>query len=106
MILVDRLRRYPSGYWCHMVTDSSPEELHDFARRLGLRREQFQRHERLPHYDLRPHLREKALDLGAASVSSKELFRRGREAFLRARLDTEDAVREDQSLGESRTARG
>ena len=82
MILVDRLRSYPSGYWCHMVTDSSLEELHGFALRLGLRREQFQRHERLPHYDLRPPLRERALALGAEAVSSKELFRRGREAFL------------------------
>ena len=82
MILVDRLRSYPSGYWCHMVTDSSLEELHDFALRLGLRREQFQRHERLPHYDLRPPMRERALAFGAEAVSSKELFRRGREAFL------------------------
>ena len=85
MILVDRLRSYPSGYWCHMVTDSSPEELHDFALRLGLRREQFQKHERLPHYDLRPRMREMALALGAEAVSSKELFRRGRQAFLETR---------------------
>ena len=89
-----------------MVTDSSPEELHDFARRLGLRREQFQRHERLPHYDLRPHMREKALALGAAAVSSKELFRRGREAFLRAIPDPGDAACEDQSTRGPRTARG
>ena len=68
-----------------MVTDSSAEELHDFARRLGLRRERFQQHERLPHYDLRPHMRERALALGAEVVSSKELFRRGREAFLKQR---------------------
>ncbi len=83
MILVDRLRRYPSGYWCHMVSDSSLGELHRFARRLGLRREQFQEHGRLPHYDLRPEVREKAVSLGAETVSSKELFKRGREAFLR-----------------------
>ena len=68
-----------------MVTDSSPEELHNFARRLGLRQEQFQWHERLPHYDLRPHMREKALALGAEAVSSKVLFRRGRDAFLERR---------------------
>lgn len=84
MILVDRLRRYPSGYWCHMVTDSSLEELHEFALRLGIRRERFQPHRRLPHYDLRPHVRERALALGAQAVSSKELFRRGRAAILRA----------------------
>ena len=85
VILVDRLRKYPSGYWCHMVTDSSLEELHDFALRLGIRRERFERHERLPHYDLRPEMRERALALGAEAVSSKELFRRGREAFLKER---------------------
>ena len=85
VILVDKLRRYPSGYWCHMVSDSSLGELHGFAHNLGLRREQFQEHGRLPHYDLRPVLREKALSLGAEAVSSKELFRRGREAFLRER---------------------
>lgn len=66
-----------------MVSDSSSEELHSFARRLGLRREQFQEHERLPHYDLRSGVREEALSLGAEGVTSKELFRRGREAFLR-----------------------
>ncbi len=85
MILVDKSRRYPSGYWCHMVSDSSLGELHGFARRLGLRREQFQEHGRLPHYDLRPEVREKTLSLGAEAVSSKELFRRGREAFLQER---------------------
>ena len=85
MILVDRLRSYPSGYWCHMVSDSSLEELHNFAERLGLHREKFQEHGRLPHYDLRPVVREKAMSLGAEAVSSKELFRRGREAFLRER---------------------
>ena len=65
-----------------MVTDSSLEELHGFASRLGLR-ERFQEHARLPHYDLRPEMRERALALGAEAVGSKELFSRGREAFLR-----------------------
>ena len=83
VILVDSIRSYPSGRWCHMVTDSSLEELHDFARRLGLRRETFQEHGRLPHYDLRPETRERALAMGAEAVGSKELFRRGREAILR-----------------------
>jgi hypothetical protein len=83
VILVDMLRKYPSGYWCHMVSDSSLQELHNFACRLGLCRERFQEHGRLPHYDLRPETRETALALGAEAVSSKELFKRGREAFLR-----------------------
>ena len=66
-----------------MVTDSSLQELHNFASSLGLCRERFQEYGRLPHYDLRPETREKALALGAEAVSSKELFKRGREAFLR-----------------------
>jgi Protein of unknown function (DUF4031) len=66
-----------------MVTDSNLEELHGFASRLGLLRERFQKHARVPHYDLRPQMRRRALALGAEGVGSKELFRRGREAFLR-----------------------
>jgi hypothetical protein len=89
MILVDSIRRYSSGYWCHMVTDSSVEELHAFASRLGLLRERFQEHARLPHYDLRPEMRERALALGAEAVGSKELVRRGREAFPREQKTSE-----------------
>jgi hypothetical protein len=51
---------------------------------LGLLQERFQEHARVPHYDMRPGMRERALTLGAEAVGSKELFRRGREAFLRA----------------------
>lgn len=81
MILVDPLRRYPSGYWCHMVTDAGPDELHAFAERLGLRRSWFRNHRRLPHYDLRPSKRDRALALGAQEVSASELFARGRRAI-------------------------
>jgi hypothetical protein len=83
MILVDSIRRYRSGYWTHMVTDSNLEELHGFASHLGLLRERFQEHARVLHFDLRPEMRERALALGAEAVGSKELFRRGREAFRR-----------------------
>ena len=31
MILVDPIRRHPAGEWCHMVSDESVEELHEFA---------------------------------------------------------------------------
>ena len=72
-----------------MVTDSSLEELHSFASHLGLPRERFQKHARLPHYDLRPEMRERALALGAKAVGSKELFRCGREALLREQKTTE-----------------
>ena len=47
MILVDGVTRYgaeltrglPSSRWCHMVSDTSEEELHAFAARIGLKRE-------------------------------------------------------------------
>ncbi len=38
VILVDNIRRHPSG-WCHMVNDRSVEELHAFAAEIGLRLE-------------------------------------------------------------------
>ena len=64
-----------------MVSDSSLGELHGFARRLGLRRERFQEHGRLPHYDLRPETRKKAIALGAEVVGFKELCRRERDRY-------------------------
>jgi Protein of unknown function (DUF4031) len=42
MILVDPVRRHRSGEWCHMVSDESVEELHEFAAKIGLKRKSFQ----------------------------------------------------------------
>jgi hypothetical protein len=76
-ILVDELREYPGvelpfTAWCHMATDGSFEELHQFAARLGLRRAWFQR----DHYDLPPHGRAAAVALGAEEVATGELLLR------------------------------
>ena len=60
MILVDETRRHRSGWWCHMVSDRSVEELHAFASEIGLRRKWFQDGPR-PHYDLRPSKRRLAV---------------------------------------------
>jgi hypothetical protein len=87
MVLVDQVRRYPKGPhgyldWCHMMTDDlSPgglAELHAMAQAIGLRREWFQWHPRLPHYDLTPARRGLAVVHGAAEVSARELVRRCR----------------------------
>lgn len=75
MILVDRIRHYPSGEWCHMVSDESVEELHEFAARIGMKRRAFQNTSR-PHYDLRPSTRRLAVSLGAEEVGMKDLVRR------------------------------
>ncbi|HET7037325.1 MAG TPA: DUF4031 domain-containing protein [Thermomicrobiaceae bacterium] len=82
---VDELRHYPghrSGHqhWCHLVSDGGEPELHGFAARLGLRREWFQARSRHPHYDLPPAGRERAIELGAVPVSSRELIRLLRRA--------------------------
>ena len=76
-ILVDELREYPGvelrfTVWCHMASDDSFEELHEFAARLGLRRAWFQR----DHYDLPAHGRAAAVALGAEEVATGELLLR------------------------------
>jgi hypothetical protein len=54
----------------HMMTDGDIEELHSFAKKLGLRREWFQRND---HYDVSQSKRIAAINLGAKAVSTKEL---------------------------------
>jgi hypothetical protein len=50
--------------WCHLVADT-PDELHSFARRLGLQKSWFQSESIYPHYDITTTVRERALELGA-----------------------------------------
>ena len=90
-VLVDPLREYPDTglpfrSWCHLVSDASFEELHTFAAELGIPRRFFQG----DHYDLPAHLRDRAVDLGAIPVSTRELIvrmagPRGERARRRAR---------------------
>ena len=75
MILVDPIIRYSSGEWCHMVSDESVEELHQFAAKIGLKRKAFQSVSR-PHYDLRPSKRRLAVSMGAEEVGIRDLVRR------------------------------
>ncbi|WP_018306318.1 DUF4031 domain-containing protein [Desulfitobacterium hafniense] len=60
----------------HLV---SPDlgELHQFARRLGLRRSWFQEHNpKWPHYDVTSEtLRQRAVEMGAVMVGSREIVR-------------------------------
>jgi hypothetical protein len=76
-VMVDPLREYPDArlpfrHWCHLASDAGFEELHAFAARLGIPRRAFQG----DHYDLPPHLRERAVALGAEEVSTRELTAR------------------------------
>ena len=66
------------GYrWAHLMADTLVE-LHDFAQRLGLRRESFQDKTSGAHYDVPAELRERAIALGAVPISrhrDRELVR-------------------------------
>ncbi|MGK2929077.1 MAG: DUF4031 domain-containing protein [Acidimicrobiales bacterium] len=82
MILVDPAVWPWRGHrWAHLVSDESFEELHAFAARLDIPRRAFQG----DHYDIPASLRERAIDLGAVPIDSRELVRRLRAAGLRRR---------------------
>jgi len=81
-VYVDELRDYYAlrgsglpGLWCHLVTDGTIEELHEFAMRLGRSPRRFQDHPRHPHYDLMPSSRALAVVLGAVEVTSSQIVR-------------------------------
>ena len=78
---------YRGALWCHLLADTV-EELHTFARRLGLKPHWFQDHRQSrPHYDLAPSLRAKAVALGAREITDEEvveLLRRYRKEHLDA----------------------
>jgi len=79
--MVDEIKVYPNARGifrsgsCHLTTDGPLEELHAFARRIGMRREWFQDHPLAPHYDLIESKRQKALALGATFVPAREQAR-------------------------------
>lgn len=76
MIYVDEIRDYgPKGDWCHLWSDDI-EELHHFAKDLGMRRSWLHESRGLSgdfkHYDLRPSKRELALARGAVFMPFKD----------------------------------
>ena len=62
--------------WGHLVSDSSLEELHEFAQRIGKRRIGFQG----DHYDIDAEEHALAVREGAQCVDSRELVRRLRDS--------------------------
>ena len=76
-VYVDDSRiRWRGRRWSHLVADT-PEELHEAAGRLGLRREWAQAEGRTLHYDLPDELRELAIVTGVAEpIHWRELARR------------------------------
>lgn len=67
--------------WSHLVSDADYDELHAFAKRLGVPRRSFD----LDHYDVPASLYERALALGALPVSQKDTVHRLRDSGLRVR---------------------
>ena len=96
MILVDALTDYPASMtrglpskrWCHMVSDTSEEELHAFAARIGLKRSwaQLRPKASAAHYDLTPSRRAEAVRCGAVEVTSRELVARNYDGLRRRGL--------------------
>jgi len=83
VLYVDPLRTYAmrgctseTREYCHLATDGTLDELHEFAARIGLPRVAFHAAAKHAHYDLRPAYRERAIAEGAIAVTSKELVRR------------------------------
>jgi len=80
VIIIDEARwPWRGRRWAHLASDSSYEELHLFAARLGVPRRAFQG----DHYDLPTEVRLQAIRLGARPVTSRELLVRLRAAGLR-----------------------
>ncbi len=79
-VLVDEpIWPFRDRLWCHLVSDSSYDELHALAAGLGIPRRGFQG----DHYDLPAEMRDDAIALGAQPVTGRELITRLRDSGLR-----------------------
>ena len=67
--------------WSHLASDTSYEELHAFARELGIPDRGFDG----DHYDVPAECYDQVVGLGVEPVSSRELIRRLHQAGLRRR---------------------
>ena len=82
MILIDPPNAAGHGrLWSHLASDSSYDELHVFARELGIPERGFDR----DHYDVPAEWYEQAVEAGAHPISSRELVSRLVGAGLRRR---------------------
>ena len=69
-LLIDKpLWQFRGEKWSHLVSDESYDELHGFAKKLGIPRRAFQG----DHYDIPERLRDRAIELGAVPTESREL---------------------------------
>jgi hypothetical protein len=82
LILIDPPNAPGRGrLWSHLASDTSYDELHAFARELGVPERGFDR----DHYDVPSEWYDKVVEAGATPVSSRELVTRLVKAGLRIR---------------------
>ena len=67
--------------WCHMISDTSVDELKEFAEALGIPERGFQG----DHFDIPEHMREVAIANGATVVSTREILQALYTAGIRQR---------------------
>ena len=65
--------------WAHIVSDTSLDELHEFAERAGIPRRGFD----LDHYDVPARMGQELVDLGAEPVGVREFVERLQASGLR-----------------------
>ncbi len=80
----------------HLISDTSLEELHAFAEKIGLKREWLHQTPGRPHYDLvTEDIRQRARDAGAKFVGRRELVAAVRRNPLYSAWQTERAWRRE-----------
>lgn len=82
MVYVDDFA-YPKDkhLWYHLISDTDEKELHQFAERIGLKREWYHGN----HYDVTQSKRAEAIKNGAIAVTAKqliEIMRKSKYAIL------------------------
>jgi hypothetical protein len=81
-ILIDEAQwPWREWLWCHMVSDTSTDELIAFADSIGLPSRGFQG----DHYDVPEHMRQVAIDNGATVVSTRTILAALYQAGIRLR---------------------
>lgn len=84
-ILVDEAHwPWRGRLWAHLISDTSVDELHAFARRLGIPLRAFQG----DHYDITDELRDCAIAEGARPVDSRAIVHALRASGLRRQRST------------------
>lgn len=70
-----RQYKYGRMLMSHMISDKSIEELHQFAKLMGIRRIHFQNKDGKPHYDICKDKKKKALKLvGVIEADDRDLI--------------------------------